>query len=79
MEKNTDYFDAKSEAEKMKNVANMVHDIVNAKPEEPLEVQSEDAESEVNPMVELVGKAISVGKPKGFFMQGVQSDDNPKL
>ena len=47
--------------------------------EEPLEVQSEDAESEVNPMVELVGKAISVGKPKGFFMQGVQSDDNPKL
>ena len=79
MEKNTDYFDAKSEAEKMKNVANMVHDIVNAKPEEPLEVQSEDAEPEVNPMVELVGKAISVGKPKGFFMQGVQSDDNPKL
>ncbi len=79
MEKNTDYFDAKSEAEKMKNVANMVHDIVNAKPEEPLEVQSEDSEPEVNPMVELVGKAISVGKPKGFFMQGVQSDDNPKL
>ena len=63
----------------MKNVANMVHDIVNAKPEEPLEVQSEDSEPEVNPMVELVGKAISVGKPKGFFMQGVQSDDNPKL
>ena len=79
MEKNTDYFDAKSEAEKMKNVANMVHDIVNAKPEEPLEVQSEDSEPEVNPVVELVGKAISVGKPKGFFMQGVQSDDNPKL
>ena len=79
MEKNTDYFDAKSEAEKMKNVANMVYDIVNAKPEEPLEVQSEDSEPEVNPVVELVGKAISVGKPKGFFMQGVQSDDNPKL
>ena len=79
MEKNTDYFDAKSEAEKMKNVANMVHDIVNAKPEEPLEVQSEDSEPEVNPMVELVGKALSAGKPKGFFMQGVQTDDNPKL
>ena len=79
MEKNTDYFDAKSEAEKMKNVANMVHDIVNAKPEEPLEVQSEDAEPEENLMVELVGKALSAGKPKGFFMQGVQTDDNPKL
>ena len=79
MENNTDYFDAKSEAEKMKNVANMVHDIVNAKPEEPLEVQSEDAEPEVNPLVELVGKTISTHKPKGFFMQGVQSDDNPKL
>ena len=79
MEKNDDYFDSKSESEKMRNVANMVHDIVNTKPEEPLEVQSEDAEPEVNPMVELVGKAISVGKPKGFFMQGVQTDDNPKI
>ena len=79
MEKNDDYFDSKSESEKMRNVANMVHDIVNTKPEEPLEVQSEDAEPEVNPLVELVGKTISTHKPKGFFMQGVQSDDNPKL
>ena len=79
MEKNTDYFDNRSESEKMKNVANMVHDIVNTKPEEPLEVQSEDVEQEVNPMVELVGKALSAGKPKGFFMQGVQTDDNPKI
>jgi len=52
---------------------------VNATPEEPLEVQSEDTEPEVNPLVELVGKALSAGKPKGFFMQGVQTDDNPKL
>ena len=86
MEKNTDYFDGKSEAEKMKNVANMVHDIVNAKPDETLKEtpapegkQEELPEPEVNPVVELVGKAISVGKPKGYFMQGVQSDDNPKL
>ena len=79
MEKNDNYFDNKSESEKMKNVANMVHDIVNAKPEEPLEVQSEDAEPEENLMVELVGKALSAGKPRGFFMQGVQTDDNPKL
>jgi len=79
IEKNTDYFGDKSESEKMRNVANMVHDIVNAKPEEPLEVQSEDAEPEVNPLVELVGKTISTHKPKGFFMQGVQTDDHPKL
>ena len=79
IEKNDDYFDSKSESEKMRNVANMVHDIVNAKPDETLEVQSEDAEPEVNPLVELVGKTISTHKPKGFFMQGVQSDDNPKL
>ena len=88
MEKNDDYFDAKSESEKMRNVANMVNDIVNAKPEEPLKVDSEVGEGdgtegmpepEENLMVELVGKAISAGKPKGFFMQGVQTDDNPKL
>ena len=36
MEKNTDYFDAKAEAEKIKNVANMVHDIVNVKTDETL-------------------------------------------
>ena len=88
MEKNDNYFDDKSESEKMRNVANMVNDIVNTKPEEPLKVDSEVGEGdgtegmpepEVNPLVELVGKAISAGKPKGFFMQGVQTDDNPKL
>ena len=86
MEKNTDYFDNKSESEKMRNVANMVHDIVNAKPDEALKEtpapegeQVELPEPEVNPVVELVGKAISAGRPKGFFMQGVQTDDNSKL
>ena len=79
MEKDNNYFGTKPESEKMRNVANMVDGIVNAKPEESPEVQSEDAEPEENLMVELVGKAISAGKPKGFFMQGVQSDDNPKL
>ena len=88
MEKNDNYFDDKSESEKMRNVANMVNDIVNVKPEEELEVEAGIGEGdgtegmpgpEVNPLVELVGKAISAGKPKGFFMQGVQSDDNPKL
>ena len=79
MEKNDNYFDDKSESEKMRNVANMVNGIVNAKPEELPEVQSEDAEPEENLMVELVGKALSAGKPKGFFMQGVQTDDHPKL
>ena len=86
MEKNDNYFDNKSESEKMRNVANMVNDIVNVKPDETLitgdadVVETEELpEPEVNPLVELVGKAISAGKPKGFFMQGVQTDDNPKL
>jgi len=86
MEKNDNYFDDKSESEKMRNVANMVNDIVNVKPDETLitgdadVVETEELpEPEVNPLVELVGKAISAGKPKGFFMQGVQTDDSPKL
>ena len=88
MEKNDNYFDDKSESEKMRNVANMVNDIVNTTPEEPLKVDSGVGEGdgtegmpepEVNPIVELVGKAISTHKPKGMFMQGVQTDDNPKL
>ena len=87
MEKNDNYFDDKSESEKMRNVANMVNDIVNVKPkeeddEEKSEVQVETAETkepEVNPLVDLVGKAISTHKPRGLFMQGVQTDDNPKL
>ena len=88
MEKNTDYFGDRSDSERMRNVANMVHDIVNTTPEEPLKVDSEVSEGDgtegmpepqVDPLVELVGKTLSAGKPKGFFMQGVQSDDNPKL
>ena len=88
MEKNDNYFDDKSESEKMRNVANMVNDIVNAKPEELLKIDPEIGEGDgtegmpepqVDPLVELVGKALSAGKPKGFFMQGVQTDDNPKL
>ena len=40
MEKNTDYFDGRSDAEKMQNVANMIHDIVSKKPEKNLKVQT---------------------------------------
>ena len=86
MEKDNNYFGTKPESEKMRNVANMVNDIVNANPDEALKEtpapegeQEELPEPEVNPIVELVGKAISAGRPKGFFMQGVQTDDNPKL
>ena len=86
MEKNDNYFNDKSESEKMRNVANMVNDIVNATPDDTLEVtpapegeQAELPEPQVDPLVELVGKAISTHKPKGIFMQGVQTDDNPKL
>ena len=72
----------------MRNISNLVNSIVNAEPEKSLEVEAglaegdgteELPEQEVNPLVDLVGKAISAGRPKGFFMQGVQSDDNPKL
>ena len=86
MEQNDNYFDNKSESEKMRNVANMVNDIVNATPDDTLAEppapegeQVELPELQVDPLVEIVGKALSAGKPKGFFMQGVQTDDNPKL
>ena len=77
MEQNKNYFDNKSEAEKLKNVASLVNDIVNAKPEKPAEVAET---AEVNPIVDLVGKTISTHKPsKGAFFQGIQTDNNPKL
>ena len=89
MEKNDNYFDNKSESERMRNVANMVNDIVNAKPKEEIvagidegdgtDEDSKPEEPEVNPLVDAVGKAISNHKPRGMFMQGVQTDDNPKL
>ena len=80
MEQNNDYFDNKSEAEKLKNVASLVNDIVNAKPEEPAEVQEAETSDEVDPIVDLVGKAISTHKPnRGAFFQGVQTDDNPSI
>ena len=89
MEKNDNYFDNKSESEKMRNVANMVNDIVNAKPEEEIvavigegdgtDEDPKPEEPEVNPLVDAVGKAISNHKPRGMFMQGIQTDDNPKL
>ena len=87
MEKDNNYFGTKPESEKMRNVANIVHNIVNVKPtekddEEKPEVQIENDETvepEVNPLVDLVGKAISNHKPRGMFMQGIQTDDNPKL
>ena len=89
MEKNDNNFDNKSESEKMRNVANMVNDIVNAKPEEEIvagvgegdgtDEDPKPEEPEVNPLVDAVGKAISTHKPRSMFMQGVQTDDNPKL
>ena len=87
MDINKEYFSSKSEAEKLRNVSSLVNDIVNAKPVEELKIldsgvgEGDGVEElpEVDPLVDLVGKAISKGKPKGFFMQGVQSDDHPKL
>ena len=88
MDINKEYFSDKSEAEKLRNVSSLVDSIVNAEPVEELKVDSGVGEGDgteklevpgVDPLVDLVGKAISKGKPKGFFMQGVQSDDHPKL
>ena len=86
MDINKEYFSDKSEAEKLRNVSSLVNDIVNAKPVEELKVESEVGEGdgteevpEVNPLVDLVGKALSAGRPKGFFMHGVQTDGNTKL
>ena len=86
MDINKEYFSDKSEAEKLRNVSSLVDSIVNAEPEESLKVEAGVGEgdgteevSEVNPLVDLVGKTISKGRPKGFFMQGVQTDDNTKL
>ena len=84
MDINKEYFSDKSEAEKLRNVSNLVNDIVNTKPENSLEVQ-ESGESEteteelpeVHPVVDLVDKAISTHKPKGMFMHGVQVDGSP--
>ncbi len=82
MEQNDNYFHDKSEAEKLRNISNLVDGIVNTKPEETLkdlvqEVQK--SEEEVDPIVDSVGRAISTHKPKGMFMHGVQTDDHPKL
>ena len=87
MDINKEYFSVKSEAEKLRNVSDLVNDIVNSKPEDSLKVEggvakgdgTEEELPEVNPLVDLVGKTISAGRPKGFFMQGVQTDDNTKL
>ena len=86
MDINKEYFSDKSEAEKLRNVSSLVDSIVNAEPKETLKVEAGIAEGdgteelpEVNPLVDLVGKTISTHKPKGFFMQGVQTDDHPKL
>ena len=86
MDINKEYFNDKSEAEKLRNISNLVDGIVNTKPEESLKVEAGVGEGdgieelpEVDPLVDLVGKAISTHKPKGMFMHGVQTNDNPKL
>ena len=84
MEKNDNYFDNKSEAEKLRNVASLVNDIVNSKPEDSLEVKESDTETkeelpEVDPVEDLVGKSISTHNPnRGAFFQGVQKQGTTK-
>ena len=76
MEKNDNYFDNKSEAEKLRNVASMVNDIVNTKPDDSLEVKESDTKTE---LVDLVGKAIAThNENRGAFFQGVQKQGTTK-
>ena len=76
MEKNDNYFDNKSEAEKLRNVASMVNDIVNTKPDDSLEVKESDTKTE---LVDLVGKAISThNENRGALFQGVQKQGTTK-
>ena len=63
MEKNNDYFDNKSEAEKLRNVASLVNDIVNVNPIVDLVGKTISAHK----------------PDRGAFFQGVQKDGNPKL
>ena len=87
MDINKEYFSGKSEAEKLRNVSSLVNDIVNVKHDKDLTVEAGVGEGDgtvdelpkVDPLVDLVGKAISAHKPKGMFMHGVQTDDHPKL
>jgi hypothetical protein len=88
MEKNDNYFDNKSEAEKLRNVASLVNDIVNAKPDDSLKVEeggvgegdgTEEELPEIDPVVDLVGKTISTHNPnRGAFFQGVQKQGTTK-
>ena len=76
MEKNDNYFDNKSESEKLRNVASMVNDIVNTKPDDSLEVKESDTKTE---LVDLVGKAISThNENRVAFFQGVQKQGTTK-
>ena len=86
MDINKEYFNDKSEAEKLRNVSSLVNDIVNVKHDKDLEVEAGVGEGDgteelpkVDPLVDLVGKTISTHKPKGMFMHGVQTDAHPKL
>ena len=85
MVKNMDLFGGRSEAERMKNVANAIYDVVNPKQEEPensevqaVTAETEPVEPETNPVVDLVGKAISSHKPRGIFMQTVGNNGKPE-
>ena len=57
MDIDKEYFNDKSEAEKLRNVSSLVNDIVNAKPEETLEVQ-EGEKSETEELPEVMGSQI---------------------
>jgi|TARA_B110000116_G_C16726170_1_gene531500 hypothetical protein len=92
MDINKEYFSDKSDAEKLRNVSSLVDSIVNVEPipppTPPRNIDSGVGEgdgtegmevSAIDPLVDLVGKTLSAGRPKGFFMQGVQTDGNTKL
>ena len=71
--KQEDYFGNKPDQEILRNVAKTVGGIVNPAREKVEEdVTTDEKTSEeptINPVVDLVGKAIKTYKPKGAFVQ----------
>lgn len=71
--KQDNYFGTKPEQERMRNVASTIGGIINQKVEEDTTEEEKPTEPTVNPVVDMVGNAITNFKPKGHFVQGVSA------
>ncbi len=73
--KQDNYFGTKPEQERMRNVASTIGGIINKKVEEDTTEDEKPTEPTVNPVVDMVGNAITNFKPKGHFVQGVSAQN----